>query len=676
MTAQQTLRYVREYSANGIAPTPRFSHRSGPCKDVAFVSELGETGQKIATEGTAFVRFTVEHVPAKDDAPSVFRVTLSMSVRDNMEPTVIAGGPTVSSGEPHVTDAEASAAIALAGDMWTLWYMTGGDIEKHMLLQLLGPSEAFDATVAFSHLNVADRFSSVVVQRALDRIKDDPLASRRESTERLVEAFNDALPGIRSCLMPDRQLQPTAKENGVPLWDARLASWLDAQGCKKLAKGVRQDGAKVNPLNPWAPWLPTGDAPPLRRLTNVATALWENKVRPAIERESRSKPLHVRVNVSADGEAHARFPKIASPMSWAFGAPGKEVDMMGREVDDAPLDGATEVDGQRFASVPLVGQKALVPRSWQLLPHDRDKYPHQTSLPMATEEQEALPVVVSQNQGVVMSTVAGKLALLIFASPEVQDGEMSYVTLGELTRLVYPNGRVQQREVAATMSAVNEIGKLFLYLPDGRKLRIFDVTQSWAPDRAGASMPIHYGLTRTFLGAFEEVRNRTFSRSVLQGQEYTGDFLMNLSGMLALPNNQPALLRYYTRACALWNAACVTGQFDPSKVALATHEDWAIKANTLSHGVVEYMEAKAAGNLRALKPWHKSEASKSRKDVANDLDDLEGRGLVVLSKSSKAGTIRVLPPENWLEARTLGQTSGARRHRLAADIEGTGEESE
>lgn len=662
MAIKQKLRYLREYSAEGRAPVPRLLHRSGPWQNMALVSELADNGQEVRSEGTGFVQLVVEHVPASEK-PAAWRAELSVCVSEAHE---IVRQTTVTYGEGQKPSNEAtSAAVALAGDLWTIWYLTGESLERCLLLQLLG-SEAFDATVAFSHLMIAERFAESIARHALSRLTGDPLASRSGAVERLCEQLVSVLPEVRACLAPNGDIHPTSTENGIPLWDERLASWLDAQKCRALASAQRRDGAKATKQgSPWGIWLPAEDAPALRPLTRVADALWSKRVRPAIERESRSKPLHVRANVSADGETHARFPKITSPISWAFGAPGKEIDMACPVVEDTSLDGATEVDGQRFASVPLVGQKALVSRSWSLLPHDRDKYPHQMCMPLSTE-CDALPVVVSQNQGVVMSTIAGKLALLILASPDVQSGEMSYATLGELARLVYPAARIQPREVAGTFSAVNELSRLYLYLPDGRKLQIFDTTQTWAPERASPSTVIHYGLTRSFMAVFDEIRSKAFSRPKMRGQEFTGDFLMNLSGMLSLPNNQPALLRYYTRACALWNAACVTGAFDPAKITEATPDEWAMRANTLSHGVVEYLEARAAGNMGAIKPWHKSEASKVRKDVVKDLDNLAERGLVTLVKC-KRGAVRILPPANWLEARALGVSNGARLHRLASE---------
>jgi hypothetical protein len=664
----QNLRFQREYPAAEGATVKRFEVRSAPAETGAVSGEMfTEGGVKVAAfslsspAGTSVVRFSFEH-RSVDDGRHVWQVTLVLHF-----PT-----PEEAEEEPgcHAEVADVATDVApmvrLAAEFWTHWYRTGTALDHALLHRVLGVWAPLDAVVALLSLHDAERYADAIVSKALDGLAGDALATRDGARGKLTAELSKRLPELRDVIAPANAVRADELEQGIPAWDARLARWLDGEKQKGMANALRKMSAKSS--TPWAAWLPMSDGqPPTIRLALAATAIWKNHVRPAIEREDKSKPHHVRVNVTASGDAHARFPKMTAPMSWAFGAPGKEVRMQDREVGDAPLDDATttEVDGQRFASVPLVGQRALVPRSWSLLPHDRDKYPHQTSLPMAIDEQEALPVVVSQNQGVVMSTVAGKLALLIFASPDVQCGEMSYLTLGELTRLVYPSGRIQQREVATTMAAVNELDKLFLYLPDGRKLRIFDVTQSWAPDRAGPSMRIHYGLTRTFLGAFEEVKQRTFSRSVLQGQEYTGDFLMNLDGMLSLPNNKPALLRYYTRACALWNAACVTGKYDPAKVTPATPEEWAIRANTLSHGVAEYMEAKAAGESA---PDRRRQLSAERKNIADDLDDLATRGLVVLSKSSKAGTVRVLPPENWLEARAMGRESGTRPYRLAADV--------
>lgn len=672
----QNLRFQREYPAAEGATIERFEVRSAPADSGVVSGEMfTEGGVKIATfplsspAGTSVVRFSFEH-RAVDEGRHVWQVALALHFST---PDEIEDEPGCRADVANVAT-DLAPMVRLAAEFWTHWYRTGTALDHALLHRVLGVWAPLDAVVALLSLHDAERYADTIAGKALGELAGDPLATHAGARGKLAAELCRCLPDLRKVIAPANTVRADELEQGILAWDARLAGWLDGEKQKSMASALRKMSAKGS--TPWAAWLPKHDGqPPTIRLALAATAIWKNRVRPAIEREVESKPLRVRVNVSADAEVHARIPKMAAPMAWAFGAPGKEIPMDGELVDERHLDGAADVDGQKFARVPIVGQKALVPRGWSLLPADRDKYPHQACLPMASEEHDALPIVVSQNQGVVMSTIAGKLALLILASPDVQNGGMSYATLSEMARLVYPGAsRVQQREVTATMSAVNELGKLFLYLPDGRKLRIFDVTQSWAPERAGPSLPIHYGLTRTFLGALQEVRAKKFAQRVLQGQEYTGDFLMNLSGMLALPNNRPTLLRYYTRACALWNAVHVAGNFDPARAPAMTPDEWALRANALSHGVVEYLDAKAAGNRKAIKPWHKAEAHKNRKDAIGDLDDLAARGLVVLGKSGRSDTIRILPPDNWKEARALGADKGARPHRLAADVEAGGDD--
>lgn len=499
----------------------------------------------------------------------------------------------------------------------------------------------------------------------LDKLAHKIAASEKNGPEALSVWLDAALRRLLAVLpapsTPSEAMPAPGQSVGA---DIALASLMASKGKmgRSLAAELRKPPVEGGM---WRRWTTREDGEIPLAIGTLARVGWKHDVQPKVSRANKSKPLSVRANTSADGQVHARFPKVASPMTWAMGAPGKEHDIAARDVDNAqPFDGAAEVDGQRFAHVPSIGQKALVPRSWSLLPSDREKYPHQTSLPLSIGEADALPVVVSQNQGVVMSTIAGKIALLVLASPDVQEGDMVHTTLAEITRLVCPAKRIQQREITDTMKAINELDKLSLFLPDGRKLRIFDVTQSWAPERAGPGLPIYYGLTKNFALVFEEIRARGFAQPALRGQEYTGDFLMNLSGMLSLPNNEPALLRYYTRACAEWNAASVAGDFNPALAPARTAEEWAIRANALGHGVVEYLESKATGQAGKLEVWRKAEAHKSRKKAADDLAQLEGCKLVRLESTGR-GALRVLPPDNWLEARRVGRETGGRPHPLA-----------
>ena len=125
-------------------------------------------------------------------------------------------------------------------------------------------------------------------------------------------------------------------------------------------------------------------------------------------------------------------------------------------------------------------------------------------------------------------------------------------------------------------------------------------------------------------------------------------------------------MRYYTRFCAICNAACVSGHFDPGKVPRLPPEEWAIRANALSDGVVEYLEAKGASNGDPTKD-RRRQLSQERKRATDDIEALAALGLVVLSRD-RAG-IRPLPPDNWRQAREAFRTSGTRPRLLGDDDE-------
>lgn len=442
----QSMRFQREYPANGEAVVTRFEIRSAPSDAGSLSGEMfTEDGRKIATftpAGPSVVQFTIEH-RATGEGRHVWRVVLGLYYLGTEEPE--AKEDSISADVASAANAASAAPVIvrLAAEFWTHWHKTGTALDRALLHRVLGVWAPLDAAVAASFLLEAEQHADAIAKQAVDSLASDPMSRRDGARERLASELRKRLPEIRESLVPDGSVKATPEENGVLLWDARLARWLEGEKQKAIARALLKMSA--GNAAPWTLWLPTPNGePPTKRLAFAAVALWKNGVRDAVEREARSGPLSVNANVHDDGAVYARIPKIASPLAWAMGAQGKPLECTPDESDEpddapdnAPTDQTTEVDGQRFARVPSVGARALVPRSWSLLPNDRDKYPHQVCLPLSVEE-DALPVVVSQNQGVVMSTIAGKLALLTFASPEVQAGNMTRITLGELTRQVYP----------------------------------------------------------------------------------------------------------------------------------------------------------------------------------------------------------------------------------------------
>lgn len=625
----------------------RRSYESTPA--TLFISEpsTGEQLGSFDTDGIQTYRFIVDHDPTGGTFGS-WVATMSLTIGGRVPDPEVATGPTRGSQQE---------TLRQAAVIWAYCYQTSEASVASMLCRVLGGEgagcSAFDAFVSGFFIDNALRYLDTIVSRTLAAVAPiNPLATAPDAHGRLLAEVRNNIDSIIAALR-SKPFKPGELQNGVPMFDARLAGWLDAVDTRlaKLVRGAGREAAAKGGAAIWARWLPDDKNPPLRQLDNVALALWRKRVVPRLEREAKSSPMRVNaVRAPGDTDDHSPIPKIAAPTSWAIGAPGKE---------------ASKVDGEKFGTVPFLGQRALIPRSYSLLPSDRDKYPHQAVMALDTGESDALPVVVSQNQGLVMSTVAGKLALLILASPDVQKGNLVSITLGELARLTHPGSvRVRERELEATMRAMNELDGLSLYLPDTRKVRIFDVTRSYAPARAPAGLRLYYGLTATFQAVLEEIEERAFCESQLKGHEYNGAFLMNITGMLGLSNKEPSLLRYYTRFCAIWNAACVSGHFDPGKVPRLSPEEWAIRANALSDGVVEYLEAKGTGEQSKDR---RRKLSDQRKRATDDIEALAGLGLVVLSKD-RAG-IRPLPPDNWRQAHEAARANGTRPRLLGNDDE-------
>jgi len=338
-----------------------------------------------------------------------------------------------------------------------------------------------------------------------------------------------------------------------------------------------------------------------------------------------AKPIRHRQNGE---DTYRQLPKVASPVSWAFGAPGAS---------------AVEVDGDHFAEQPGVAA-LLVPRSWNLLPTGGQ--PHQTCLPIDLEQEHdgdgTLPVAVANAQGYVLTPGAGKLALLFLGEPAVQRGGLVKATLKELWRITHPGAkRCQSRDIAAVAAELEELWNFVAYMPDCTKLRVFDGRVPWHPKVADAEMEVCMGLTRNFGAAMGEVRGPG-----LAGSEYRGKFMVNMTGVMRLPPKKPALLRLYIRAAAAWNAAFhrggqKRGSFNRAALQGHTLDQWAALGNTMSPSTVEYLVAQGA--VRRRLTGRRRRVQEERVKLRADLEQLEAEGLVRLEH--RAGVWRLLPTD-------------------------------
>jgi hypothetical protein len=327
------------------------------------------------------------------------------------------------------------------------------------------------------------------------------------------------------------------------------------------------------------------------------------------------------------------------------------------------------IKGDHYTQAPrLIEEAALLPKSWALLPADHQRRPHQTALPVDTgqstppppdaEPVEALALAVTSHQGYVMTTGAAKLALLLLASPEVRTGQLAKATLGELSALTRPDlKRIRARDHEATARSLDELRGLFVFLPDGTKVQVFDVQSPSTPQDATPDMLLHYGLTGTFVRTLAMANRGDLKGPRLTGHEYRGEFLINLTGAMRLPNNKPPLLRYYVRFASHWNASFTSGgAFDESKMQGRTLDDWAAIANALSPAVVEYLTVKRSQQNTFDR---RSQLSIERRHARDDLTLLEKKyGLIRLEQQGDLW--KPLPPEEYLEAWKHFRTHGGR----------------
>src|SRR5690606_32773952 len=122
-------------------------------------------------------------------------------------------------------------------------------------------------------------------------------------------------------------------------------------------------------------------------------------------------------------------------------------------------------------------------------------------------------------QGYVLSPQAAKLALVMLASEGVRRGGLHAADVGTLTRWTRPEARrLQPREYKATAKALEELNRLWLYLPDGTRVKLFDLQLPRTPEDVRPDMVLRWGLSGTLRAALEDgIRG-----PMLDGHEYNG----------------------------------------------------------------------------------------------------------------------------------------------------------
>jgi hypothetical protein len=201
---------------------------------------------------------------------------------------------------------------------------------------------------------------------------------------------------------------------------------------------------------------------------------------------------------------------------------------------------------------------------------------------------------------------------------------------------------------------LDELRRLFVYLPDGSKVQVFYARSARSPENAKADMDIVWGLIPDFVA----ILHAGIVGGTLKGTEYRGEFLINMDGAMRIPAKRPSLLRHYIRAAAHWNAAFKpgsSGEFDASMMQAYTAEQWTAMTNSLPAGVVEYLGANDSTRRTSTQ---RAQWSKARKAMDEELAELEATKLVTIAKEGR-GRFKLLPPpvyqEAWAQSRKAGK---------------------
>ena len=490
------------------------------------------------------------------------------------------------------------------------------------------------------------RYDLALAVLAIEATKDE-LAQDERHAATLERALEKHMRGLaeRVAAVPR---EARKLDGSAPLWlDEALAGYLDGLGteaAREAAQTVREKAHKaaqayqanrdaIKWLKRWLTDRPDGDTGvmfvgALPAVRNLARFVWLDEVRPKLlEAAATFRRFSVEL-VTEGGDDYAKVTKAGASFSWAMGAPTERV---------------VEIDRNRYAVAEGVRVRKLVPQSYALLPETYAGQPHTMQIPLGFESEEAAPLAVSVAQSArrqLLSMTAAKIAVLALASPSVRAGIPSTATLRQLLEWIHPSAkRYQARDYRAMAKALIELRGLHAFLPDGRNVPVFEIATVPDPETAWPEMPVDIALGILFR-AYAVPKERSPMR---------GEFLINLTATMALPNTEPPLFRYALRFAAGWNAAANPakgGEFDPSRMQGRTCEEWALLANALPPSAVERIKAKQG--RRSLPKWERDELSKALGAVRKHFDELADRGMV---KWRKRGAVWIpLPPEPYVEA--------------------------
>lgn len=418
---------------------------------------------------------------------------------------------------------------------------------------------------------------------------------------------------------------PPAVDVGANVTEA-AAEWLaqtfpieGAQSAEELRRRAE--------VVPWAPWAPEDGEDFAFLLRRLVTLTWRNGLEADADRD-RTAPLVIEA-ASASIGGYGGIPRIAAPMSWAFGGPGIS---------------AATVNGDSYALEPEAAASALVPRSFMLT--GSVKQPERFNMPLELDPPMPLAIQVTDATGYALTPHAGKLALIVMAHDRAMGGKVYRWTLDALVKSLNPGGRrIESRHFKPVAEGLEQLKKLHAFLPTGQKYQVFYATglltdPSTAHSRKDAEVvlgidPVFSAMTREWGGA-------------------KGYFLINLDGAMRLDNREPVSLRTYVRVAALWNTTFKPGgEPDPERMKPTRIDEIGLMANNYRHGTVELLQAQGERNQAKRARMALSEDREKTRDT---LRKLAGEGLLTLKETDATGArvgkheLVILPPDEYVEA--------------------------
>lgn len=333
---------------------------------------------------------------------------------------------------------------------------------------------------------------------------------------------------------------------------------------------------------------------------------------------ARRKPKGAR---TSSGDTWVRADRFTSAASHAMN--GKVV-VDSNEYTHAP--GVIRVVSSGFAVHPAVAKAA--------------RRAHQLTLPLGIEQDSELFELAHGDVNEVLDSTAGKVfAYLVLTSPTA--GELQYTTLWEITQKVFQHkARIDKRRDSDRVAkALQKLDKLLFYYPGGGSDRL--VVLSGIARKGEAPRPdmlVGYGLAAGLRKDNLEMRGLKLLK---------GWFPMNLTALLNTSTESALEMRLQIIGSAAINDAknYKTNQYIEGLVPAYSLEEWLHRANAVSPGTYEYLQAK--GKRRASK---RRSLFEDKRKVDAAIESLKERGIFEVSGRKN---IKLLPTEEHLEAMAL-----------------------